>query len=86
MVEKKLKILFYVQVGNSLEVNRFTASGVVVKEELDEKPDMGSGDKTKKTDNPLQQAADSGPNAQSTNQFGHFVAVNSDFQVEQHLF
>ena len=43
---------------------------------------MGSGDKTKKTDNPLQQAADAGPNAPGTNQFGHFVAVNSDFQVE----
>ena len=48
---------------------------------------MGSGDKTKKTDNPLQQAADAGPSAPGTNQFGHFVAVNSDFQVErQHLF
>ena len=47
---------------------------------------MGSGGKTKKTDNPLQQAADADTNAPSTNQFGHFVAVNSDFQVEQVLF
>ena len=43
---------------------------------------MGSGDKTKKTDNPLQQAPDPGPSVPSSNQFGHFVSVNSDFQVE----
>ena len=78
-----------------MEVNSFTASGVVVKEELDEKPNFlselspvtpaptAAGDKTNKTDfvNLLSETAGTGGNSGNNNQLGHFVSVNPGFQV-----
>ena len=81
------------KVSNGLEVNSFTASGVVVKEELDEKPSFLSelspvtpaptgSDKTNKTDfvNLLQDTGSTGTST-NNNQLGHFVSVNPGFQV-----
>ena len=76
-----------------MEVNSFTASGVVVKEELDEKPNFLSelspvapapgSDKTNKTDfvNLLSETEGAGGNSGNNNQLGHFVSVNPGFQV-----
>ena len=71
---------------SSLAVNSFTASGVVVKEELDEKPSLlppveaGAGDKEAKTASldTLLQAGEA-----DTGQLGHFVSVNQGFQVRK---
>ena len=69
-----------------MAVNSFTASGVVVKEELDEKPSLlppveaGAGDKEAKTASldTLLQAGEA-----DTGQLGHFVSVNQGFQVSK---
>jgi len=88
-----LNSISFNKVTNGLEVNSFTASGVVVKEELDEKPSFLSelspvtpaptgSDKTNKTDfvNLLQDTGSTGTST-NNNQLGHFVSVNPGFQA-----
>ena len=71
--------------SNGLAVNSFTASGVVVKQEMEEKPSFLSDivdDKGTKTD------FDSVlPDAPNDNQLGHFVSVtpSQGFQIKMEI-
>ena len=82
-----LNSISFNKVTNGLAVNSFTASGVVVKEELEEKPNFLNDlvdDKTLKNDysNLLQESANQpSTNVNNNNQLGHFVSVNPGFQV-----
>lgn len=82
-----LNSISFNKVTNGLAVNSFTASGVVVKEELEEKPSFLNDlvdDKTMKNDytNLLQETTtQSSSNVNNNNQLGHFVSVNPGFQV-----
>ena len=86
-----LNSISFNKVTNGLAVNSFTASGVVVKEELEEKPSFLSDlvdDKNLKSDfGTLLQETNSQTNSNNNNnnnnnnQLGHFVSVNPGFQV-----
>ena len=87
-----LNSISFNKVTNGLAVNSFTASGVVVKEELEEKPSFLSDlvdDKNLKADfgsllsEPSSQQVNptTTTNNNNNNQLGHFVSVNPGFQV-----
>ena len=87
-----LNSISFNKVTNGLAVNSFTASGVVVKEEMEEKPSFLSDlvdDKNLKSDfgnllqEPSSQANSNNNNNNNNNQLGHFVSVNPGFQVIQ---
>ena len=83
------------QVTNGLAVNSFTASGVVVKEEMDEKPNFLSeltphppssntltlSDKTNNNKTDFSSILPDTPVESNNNQLEHFVSVNPGFQV-----
>lgn len=71
--------------SNGLAVNSFTASGVVVKQEMEEKPSFLSeivDDKGTKTD-----FGSVLPDASNGNQLGHFVSVtpSQGFQIKMEI-
>ena len=86
-----LNSISFNKVTNGLAVNSFTASGVVVKEEMEEKPSFLNDlvdDKNLKNDytsllqEPTTQANNNVNNNNNNNsQLGHFVNVNPGFQV-----
>jgi len=87
------------KMGNGLVVNSFTASGVVVKEEPDEKPNFLNDFVDKQNfnlDGKNLQLGDSKTsysllangttnNQNNNNQLGHFVAVNPGYQIKMEL-
>ena len=71
--------------SNGLAVNSFTASGVVVKQEMEEKPSFLSDivdDKATRTD-----FGSVLPDAPNSNQLGHFVSVtpSQGFQIKMEI-
>lgn len=86
-----LNSISFNKVTNGLAVNSFTASGVVVKEELEEKPSFLNDlvdDKTMKNDytNLLQETTtQTSSNVNNNNQLGHFVSVNPGFQIKMEI-
>ena len=81
-----LNSISFNKVTNGLAVNSFTASGVVVKEELEEKPSFLTDlvdDKNLKSDygNLLSEPSSQASSNNNNNQLGHFVSVNPGFQV-----
>lgn len=81
-----LNSISFNKVTNGLAVNSFTASGVVVKEEMEEKPNFLNDlvdDKSLKNDysSLLQETPAQTNSSNNNNQLGHFVNVNPGFQV-----